>query len=428
MVRTKFRGPLVASAIVAIALLVAVRFDVFEGFLAWTRVYDGWQVGGLLVLLLLAVAFAYSYWRGHEELRRQRDLYEGVLAAQSELGEGLVVVENERIRYANDAFCEISGYGMEELKALPSLTELVAQEERSSVPGHLSDDVGNTYYDTTLHRKDGQPVAVEVAFRAVEGKASSWSTAIVRDITGRKRAEEKLREANRQLEELAGLRADFTAMVAHEIGSPLATVRGFLEMLATGELGPTERADVLAKIQTEVSRLSILVADVRSAAAVEQGEFTLMFRRTTVEELLDDAAWFAQTLPGGHDLSVDVAADGGLLVDPYRIGQVLRNLLSNAAKYSPEGAPIGLRALPGKTNGRLRVEVVDRGPGVHPDDAERIFEKFGRGRDLPGRQVYGVGLGLYLSRCIVQAHGSELTLEPASGGGSVFAFELEAAR
>jgi signal transduction histidine kinase len=97
-------------------------------------------------------------------------------------------------------------------------------------------------------------------------------------------------------------------------------------------------------------------------------------------------------------------------------------LLSNAAKYSPEGSPIELRVVGKK--GRVRLEVADRGPGIHPDDVARIFEKFGRGRDREGRKTPGVGLGLYLSRRIVRGHGSELTVRTRHGGGSVFGFEL----
>ena len=112
-----------------------------------------------------------------------------------------------------------------------------------------------------------------------------------------------------------------------------------------------------------------------------------------------------------------------MLADPERIGQVLRNLLSNAAKYSPEGTPIELRVIDKK--GRVRLEVADRGPGIHPDDVTRIFEKFGRGRE--DRKTPGVGLGLYLSRRIVRGHGSELTVEARPGGGSVFGFDLAVA-
>jgi signal transduction histidine kinase len=105
----------------------------------------------------------------------------------------------------------------------------------------------------------------------------------------------------------------------------------------------------------------------------------------------------------------------------------LRNLLSNAAKYSPEDTPIELRVI-GK-EGRVRIEVADHGQGIHPDDVPRIFEKFGRGRNREGhRERPGVGLGLYLSRRIVRGHGSELTVQTRPGEGSVFGFELRVER
>jgi signal transduction histidine kinase len=101
-------------------------------------------------------------------------------------------------------------------------------------------------------RKGGEEIHVELSLSPIEPVVDTngggrFVLAIIRDITERKRAEERLREANRHLEELAALRADFTAMLAHEIGSPLATIRGFLDMLATGELGPADQTAVLAR-------------------------------------------------------------------------------------------------------------------------------------------------------------------------------------
>ena len=115
-----------------------------------------------------------------------------------------------------------------------------------------------------------------------------------------------------------------------------------------------------------------------------------------------------------------------VLADPGRIGQVLRNLLSNAAKYSPPGAPIALRAR--RVGERVRVEVEDRGPGIASDDLARVFEKFGRGGEAAGGSAAGLGLGLYLSRRIVRAHGGDLLVESTPGQGSVFASELEVVR
>jgi signal transduction histidine kinase len=239
-----------------------------------------------------------------------------------------------------------------------------------------------------------------VLVRDEEGKPLYWH-GVQMDITERKRAEEEIKEANRRLEELAVLKADFTAMVAHELDTPLAVIRGFVDMLATGELEPPDQDRALSRIQAETDVLNALIADVRTAAAVERDDFAIEPKPVPVGSLLEEAAAFARTLPGDHPLKVWISADGQVWADPYRIGQVLRNLLSNAAKYSPEGAPVELRTLPGMTPGRIRIEVVDQGVGIHPDDAARIFEKFGRGRVGSGRKVTGIGLGLYLSRRIL---------------------------
>ena len=234
----------------------------------------------------------------------------------------------------------------------------------------------------------------------------------------------QLTEHSRRLSELTVLKADFTAMVVHELGSPLAAIRGFTEMLATEELDPADRANAISTIQTEIDSLSTLIADLKDAATVERDDFAVQSRPVPLDVLLADAAIFAKTLPGDHPLiATSAATREQIWADPERISQVLRNLLSNAAKYSPAGTPIELRATSGED--RVRIEVADHGWGIHPDDVTRIFEKFGRGRDQSGQKVAGVGLGLYLSRRILQAHGSELTLNSTPGTGSVFGFELE---
>lgn len=339
--------------------------------------------------------------------------------------------------YVNPGLERMSGYPAEELvghnwrmlqgsdRDQPDLDELrAALSEHREFRGVLRN-----------YRKDGSLFYNDLHVAPVfdgEGRLANF-VGVMSDVTESKRLEQEMRETNRRLSELASLRADFAAMVAHEIGAPLATIRGFAEVLETGELGPTEQAAALAKIGAEVEGLATLVADVRSVAAIEREDFSLAPRPVPVGELLEDAARFARTLSGEHPLIVENANDDETVrADPYRIGQVLRNLLSNAAKYSPEGTPVRLTTVregtTGGTLGRLRVEVTDGGRGVHPEDAERIFEKFARGRDGAGHRAYGVGLGLYLSRRIVRAHGGELVYRPAGGGGSVFSFDLEADR
>ena len=226
-----------------------------------------------------------------------------------------------------------------------------------------------------------------------------------------------------QLHDLATLKADFTAVVAHELGNPLATIRQAVELLETGPLDAVQ-ARALAAVKAESAALTALVADVRAAAEAERDDFDLQPRRVLVADLLVDAAC-GLTLPGDHAVSIESTADVPVWSDPVRIGQVLRNLLSNAAKYSPPRAPITLRAT--RHGKRVRIAVIDHGYGIHPDDMRRIFEKFGRGRNFAGQKIPGVGLGLYLSRRIVCAHGSDLTVESTLGAGSVFSFDLEVA-
>jgi PAS domain S-box-containing protein len=267
-----------------------------------------------------------------------------------------------------------------------------------------------------------------VVLRNEAGKPLFWQ-GVIFDITERKEAEEETKEANRRLEELAVLRADFTAMVAHELDTPLAVIRGYAEMLAAGALEPAEQSRALNKILAETELLNTLVDDVRAAATAEQDGLTVQPQPILVRALLDTAAQCGAPLLGNHRIVIENTADDEQVwADANRINQVLRNLVSNAVKYSPDSAPIELRVRPGKTPGRVRVEVADRGPGIHPADVTRVFEKFGRGRDRYGRKVAGVGLGLYLSRRIIWAHGSDLTLGLPPDGGSVFSFELEGVR
>ena len=234
------------------------------------------------------------------------------------------------------------------------------------------------------------------------------------------------RERAQRLDELNALRSDFSAMVAHELETPIAAVRKLNEMLGAQGEDPGVRDYATTATERELDALAKLVRDVRAVAAVEREGFGVEARPLPLEDLLTDIEAYARILPAEHPVREvqegDLRAGESVLADPERIGQVLRNLLSNAAKYSPEGTPIELRVI--GENGRVRFEVADRGPGIHPDDVPRIFEKFGRGREREGRKSPGVGLGLYLSRRIVRGHGSELTVRARPGGGAVFGFDL----
>lgn len=239
------------------------------------------------------------------------------------------------------------------------------------------------------------------------------------------------RERTHRLGELAALRADFSAMVAHELGGPISAIRRLNEMLQLGGENPDIRSYTTTTIEGEVSALDSLVADVRSAAAAERDDFEVDTRWIPLSAILRNAEAYAMTLPGEHPVEVLTECEPDSVrvrADSRRIGQVIANLLSNAAKYSSAHTPIQLRVrapAEGAAGRRVRLEVSDQGQGLEPDDLARIFEKFGRGRDSSGSKVAGVGLGLYISRRIVRSHGSELSVRTQPGEGSTFGFDLE---
>lgn len=362
-----------------------------------------------------------------EVLRKSEERYRRLVERTTD-GIFLADFGTKGILESNAALQDMLGYTAEELVGM-SLYELLDEDPESiDRSGQRTlKERGFFVGELRYRRKDGSLVDGETSATVIPYGDREGLCCIVRDISERKRAEEELKEANRRLNELAVLKSAFSSMVAHELYSPLVAARGYLDMLATGELGPDEQEHVLDGMRSELEMLSALVADARIAGNIEQEDFAVQPRKIPVGTLLDDAVAFAGMLPGEHRIIVKAGVrEQDVWADQYRIGQVLRNLLSNAAKYSPDGAAIELRAV--TCGDHVRIEVADRGPGIHLDDAVRIFEKFGRGRDPSGHKVAGVGLGLYLSRRIMKAHGGDLMLDSTPGVGSVFAFELRIAR
>lgn len=235
-------------------------------------------------------------------------------------------------------------------------------------------------------------------------------------------------DRSRRLAEVAELKADFTAIVVHEFGNPLAAIRRLTEMLEVEGLDADSRTALTryatGALRAELATLDGLVADVQAAVAVDREDFTLRILPVPVAALLDDARRFAESLVGAERVVVDLIdemAVAEVLADRDRIGQVLRNLVSNAAKHSSSDGTITLRIRRSDRSG-VEVAVVDNGSGLDPDDLERIFERYGRGRR--SARVDGLGLGLYISRRLVQAHGSDLWVRSSPGSGATFGFHL----
>ncbi|MEJ7901973.1 MAG: HAMP domain-containing sensor histidine kinase [Thermomicrobiales bacterium] len=229
-------------------------------------------------------------------------------------------------------------------------------------------------------------------------------------------------ERVRQLEELAVRKQDFTSIVAHELATPVATIGMLAQMIRDDACTPSMRAITLDKIEQEAATLQLLVDDIRMSTEVERVDFAMNMDPVALRTLIDDAAAYVATIARDHLWTIEEAPDLMVLADRARIGQVLRNLLNNAARHTPPGTQVTIRTM--DDGGEVRIEVVDNGPGIAIADQGRIFDKFERGADRSLHYVHGRGLGLYLSLRIVELHGGQLTLTSVPGQGACFGFTL----
>lgn len=228
-------------------------------------------------------------------------------------------------------------------------------------------------------------------------------------------------EEERRLRELARSQEEFISVVSHELRTPVAGVLGFLQTtLDHWELmGEQERLTAVRRAFVNARRLQAMTRDVLDTESLESGRFDY----TMVDlDLAAEVNTAVEGFLGGSpdQVRVDVSADHvHVNGDPDRLQQVLANLLDNARKNAP--ADTAIRVAVDQVEGKARLVVEDEGGGIEPDQMERIFEKFVRGRD---GTVTGTGLGLYISRRIVEEHGGRIWAERASGEKTRFVVEL----
>ena len=229
------------------------------------------------------------------------------------------------------------------------------------------------------------------------------------------------------MEEQERLRAEFLAMVSHELRVPLSSVKGSADTLleAAGELHPAEAAQFHRIIRDQSDRMRHLIGDLLDVARIETGALAVTPEPAELAALVEEAVSRFPAGDGRNPLTVELAEDLPLvLADKLRVVQVLGNLLANAAGYSPEGSPITVSAV--REGVHVAVSVSDRGRGIPAELLPELFRKFSRGHDAGAASgVDGSGLGLAICKGIVEAHGGRIRAESDGPGlGARFTFTL----
>jgi two-component system sensor histidine kinase KdpD len=239
----------------------------------------------------------------------------------------------------------------------------------------------------------------------------------------RARLVEEVSQARAQAES-ERMKSALLSSVSHDLRTPLAVIKGAVTSLLddTVPWQSEARRDLLCAVDDEADRLNRLVGNLLDMSRIESGALHPARNWQDLGTLAEEVVDRMRPQLANHPLAIEVAVDLPLVRASYmQIDQVLTNLIENAAKYTPDGAPIGVRCYQEGEN--LRVEVRDQGAGVPPEMLTQIFEKFVRATG-PERHAHGTGLGLAICKGIVEAHGGSIWAENQAGGGARFIFTL----
>lgn len=264
-------------------------------------------------------------------------------------------------------------------------------------------------------RRDGALIFANVSVSLVRDArgAPLYLISQIEDISERKEGERIKRE--------------FIATVSHELRTPLTSIRGALGLINAGALGDLpEKAEAMVKIAYQNSeRLVRIVNDILDVEKLEAGKLDVQLESVPLTAFLAQAAAVNQPYGAKHAVRFFIEAplaDACVLADPHRLMQVMSNLLSNAAKFSPPGAEVRIRAV--KHHERVRIEVQDHGTGIPEAFRGRIFEKFAQADSSTSRNFAGTGLGLNITRELIKAMNGTIGFDTVTGEGTTFHFEL----
>jgi PAS domain S-box-containing protein len=280
-------------------------------------------------------------------------------------------------------------------------------------------------FETLRRAKDGHDIDVSLAVSPLKDDAGRivGASTVARDITERKKAEkererllESERKARAEAEAASQTKDEFLALVSHELRTPITSILGWSWLLRSGHLGPGERESALEVIERNVQVEKQIIDDLLDVSSLARHQLSIKKQVLDLGELAADTAAGLQSQFQAKSLRLVCAPASGLLVDgdPRRLRQVFWNILSNAAKFTPEGGTVTVVA--GREQGDARITIEDTGPGMGLEYYARLFELFGQQENVLTRAHGGLGLGLAIVKQLIDLHGGTVAVAPPIAG------------
>lgn len=331
----------------------------------------------------------------------------------------LILLPDHTIERCNPAFCRLWGESVADIqgRSHEAVIHWTNKEqgitlEEAEAGGWPLTAHATLYIEGDIHRPNRLPLAVGITYAPLLSPEGNLLNIIatVRDITHFREAEE--------------LKSVFISVISHELKTPVALIKGYVGTLRRDDVSWEREIvqDSLEVIEEEADRLTELIENLLDASRLQAGGLSLNLCDLSIPTFTGQIVERFQTQSDKHTIVVDFPEEFPIvLADEGRLGQVLTNLLSNAIKYSPEGGEI-------RINGQVRAEQViicvrDQGPGIAPGDIPHIFDRFYRA-DSASRTTKGAGLGLFLTRAIIEAHSGRIWVDPRPGDGARICFSF----
>ena len=349
----------------------------------------------------------------HARSRRQTDRAQGLLVAANRVHASVGVAEVEQA--VVNATKSLLNCRQARLGPTP------AGERELGVP--LPDAAGERWLVV------GEPIGFEPV-----GEPEQGLLRVMAGIAGaaiqKARLLEREQEMRERLEEVDTIKSEFVSSVSHELRTPLTSILGYLEMLADGFGGTlsAEQERILQVVDRNAHRLLILIEELLIMSRLESGSFRLALGPVSVGALVHGAyqAVLPDLMVRSLDVEIDVASDVGIVQgDSAQLDRVMINLLTNAIKFTPDGGRVAVTAR--RTGDAVHVDVVDTGIGIPAEDQAKIFDRFFRSSSIAELAVPGTGLGLWITRTIIEEHGGHIGVSSEPGGGTRFSVSLPSA-
>jgi two-component system phosphate regulon sensor histidine kinase PhoR len=381
-----------------------------------------------LRILADQAAAALEKARLYTEIRRQKRHMEAVIR---HMADGVVVLGPDgRVMSVNPAAERM--LGVREADVLGWLPTEEVDDERLQGLARVCRplDQSETPLHPALLDADDSDACPEVTVFTPKPYVLKVLSSTIRTETGEPSGEVRVLHDVTHEREIEQMKDDFVSTVSHELRTPLFSIKGFVDLILKGKVpDPAVQREFLSRVLEQANHLSAIVSDLLDAARLESGRFEL--RRTSVDlrQVIRDAITSVEAL--ARDRGVDItwnppAELPSAFGDARRLEQVVTNLLSNACRFSNGGSRVEVTC---EVEGdHITVRVADEGIGIPPEAIPHLFDKFYQVDSSLTRRAGGTGLGLYITRNIVEAHGGRVTVQSQVGKGSVFSFSVPVAR